>query len=38
MKSVARLVDKYDGSLAVKYMDRVFCVDMTLFQAAKAAS
>ena len=38
MKSVARLVDKYDGSLAVKYMDRVFCVDMTLFQAAKAAA
>ena len=38
MKSVARLVDKYDGSLAVKYMDRVFCVDMTLFQAAKGAS
>ena len=38
MKSVARLVDKYDGSLAVKYMDRVFCVDMTLFQAAKVAS
>jgi len=38
MKSVARLVDKYDGSLAVKYLDRVFCVDMTLFQPAKAAS
>ena len=38
MKSVARLVEKYDGSLAVKYMDRMFCVDMTLFRAAKAAS
>ena len=39
MKSVARLVDKYDGSLAVKYLDHVFCVDMTLFRpASKAAS
>lgn len=38
MKSVARLVDKYDGSLAVKYLDRVFCVDITLFHTAKAAS
>ena len=38
MKSVARLVDKYDGSLAVKYMDQVFCVDITLFHAEKAAS
>ena len=38
MKSVARLVEKYDGSLAVKYMDRIFCVDMTLFRAAKAVS
>ena len=38
MKSVARLVDKYDGTLAVKYLDHVFCVDITLFRSAKAAS
>ena len=31
MRSISRLVDKYDGSLAVKYLDRVFCVDITLF-------
>lgn len=38
MKSVARLVNKYDGTLAVKYLDHVFCVDITLFRSAKAAS
>ena len=31
MRSVARIVDKYDGSLAVKYQDHVFYVDITLF-------
>lgn len=38
MKSVSRLVDKYDGTLAVQYMDRVFCVDMTLFSNDKEAA
>ncbi len=38
MKSVARLVDKYDGSLAVKYLDQLFCVDISLFHDAQAPS
>ena len=38
MKSVARLVDKYEGTLAVKYLDQVFCVDMTLFRPDRAIS
>ncbi len=38
MKSIARLVDKYDGALAVKDMGNVFCVDITLFENAQKAS
>ena len=38
MRSVARLVDKYDGSLAVKCLDQVFCVDITLFRQGKPLS